>query len=282
MVDKDPTPEADAVPGDSIEPDIRDETTGTEAGVVATEAAVPTGRRGLRALVSTRMSGASMLIAVLVGLLGFALIVQVKSNSSESTLVNDRPDDLVRILSDLDARKDRLTTEISALQDTQRQLANGAQGRQAALAEASRRADELGILAGTLAATGPGLSITLAPVTRSIAAADVLDTVEELRGAGAEAMQVSGSGGGTVRVVASTFFIDTTGGVLVDGHTLTGTLTIDVIGDPQTMQTAISIPGGPVDTIKQHGGNLLIGPPGTIRVTALHFAGTMRYAHPVS
>ncbi len=60
----------------------------------------------------------------------------------------------MRILSDLEARESRLQSEISALEDSQRQLASGAQGRQAALAEAERRADELGILAGTLPAAG--------------------------------------------------------------------------------------------------------------------------------
>ena len=58
-----------------------------------------------------------MVIALLVGLLGFALIAQVQSNANSSTLDNDRPDDLVRILSDLDSRKDRLNTEIANLQE---------------------------------------------------------------------------------------------------------------------------------------------------------------------
>src|SRR2546421_549005 len=96
--------------------------------------------------------------------------------------------DLVRILSDLDAREERLRAEIASLEDTQRQLASGAQGREAALDQARRRADALGILAGTLPAQGPGLQIRFTAGGEPVRAATVLDAVEELRGAGAEAM----------------------------------------------------------------------------------------------
>jgi uncharacterized protein YlxW (UPF0749 family) len=111
----------------------------------------------------------------------------------------------------------------------------------------------------------------------------VLDLVEELRGAGAEAMEIGDSqNGATVRIIASTYFVDTDSGIVADGQKLSGTLTLTVIGDPQTMQTALSIPGGAVDTIKQHGGNVTMASPGTVRVTALHPATTPKYAQPAS
>ena len=48
------------------------------------------------------------MIALLVGLLAFALVVQVRSNVGDTQLENARQDDLVRILSDLNAREQRL------------------------------------------------------------------------------------------------------------------------------------------------------------------------------
>jgi len=240
-------------------------------------------RRFAKAVFTPKLTAANLVITLLVGLLGFALIVQVRSNASESTLANDRPDDLVRILSDLDARKDRLSTEISSLQSTVQQLNSGAQGRQAALAAAAKRADELGILGGTLPATGPGLVVNLVPAAnQQIPANTVLDTVEELRGAGAEAMQIGGGGTSPVRVVASTYFTESDGGVNVDGTTLVGTLSITVIGDPQTIQAALSIPGGVVDTVHNDGGTVQLDTPGTVNVTALRTPEALRYAHPVS
>jgi uncharacterized protein YlxW (UPF0749 family) len=277
-----PAGSTDPAPADSVATEANPEAPGPSR--TPESAPPPAAATGVLArLRGSRASGAGILIAVLVGLLGFALVAQVNSNQNASSLSSDRPDDLVRILSDLDARKDRLNTEISSLQQTQQELQSGAAGKQAALAEAAKRADDLGILAGTIAAEGPGLRITLSPGNDPIGAADVLDVVEELRGAGAEAMEIGDSrNGATVRVVASTYFIDADDGIAVDSHKMGGTLTLTVIGDPQTMQTALSIPGGAVDTVKQHGGNVTMASPGTVRVTALRQATTPKYAQPAS
>lgn len=228
-----------------------------------------------------RLSAAGAVIGLLLGLLGFAFVVQLRSNSTDEQLSADRPEDLVRILSDLDARKDRLGQEITTLQTTQQQLTAGSQNRQAALDEATRRADELGILAGTLQAQGPGMRVEFRSAAKPIQAADLLNAVEELRGAGAEAMQITGTGGTAVRIVASTSFVDGTGGgLVVDGTALTSPYTVTAIGDPPTMQIALNIPNGVVDDVRTHGGNVTITPAGTVLISALHPVTNPRYAQP--
>jgi uncharacterized protein YlxW (UPF0749 family) len=228
-----------------------------------------------------RLSAAGAMIGLLVGLLAFAIVVQVRSNAGETQLDNARQDDLVRILSDLDAREQRLRAEISVEENTLSQLGAGAAGRDAALEQARRRADELGILAGTLRARGEGLVIGLIPGAGRIRAATVLEAVEELRGAGAEAMQVSGAGAGAVRIVAQTSFVDSADGLVVDGQTLIGSLAITVIGPATTMRTALGIPGGVADAVARDGGSFVVDEPGEVRVDALHAAGPLQYAHPV-
>jgi uncharacterized protein YlxW (UPF0749 family) len=229
-----------------------------------------------------RLSGAGAVIGLLLGLLGFALVVQLRGNADDQQLASARQEDLVRILSDLDARQERLRQEISTLEESRRRLASGAQGREAALAEARRRADALGILAGTLPAEGPGLEIRFAPGGEPVRSETILDAVEELRGAGAEAMQIAGSNGATARIVASTYFVDAGDGLQVDGERLAAPYTVLVIGDPQTMQTALNIPGGVVDAVRQHGGNVTVRAAEQVRVSTLHPAGTPKYARPVS
>jgi uncharacterized protein YlxW (UPF0749 family) len=230
------------------------------------------------------VSAAGVVIGVLFALFGFALVVQLRSTTGNSQLESARPEDLVRILSDLNTREERLRTEISTLQVTRNQLQSGVQGREAALAEAKRRSDELGILAGTLPAQGEGLRLRLIQGGASpIRAATVLDAVEELRGAGAEAMQISGGDGTAVRIVASTYFVDGPGGVLVvDGHMLSAPYTIDVIGPAQTMRTALTIPGGVNDAVARDGGNVQVDEPETVHVDALHEGGELQWARPVS
>ncbi|MET8527873.1 DUF881 domain-containing protein [Micromonospora sp. NPDC005172] len=239
----------------SDEPTVVDEATVTSPA--------PAGR--------SRWSAAGLMIAVLLALLGFTLVVQLKTTSTDPTLGATRQEDLVRILSDLDARESRLQQDIRALEDSQRQLASGEQGRQAALDEATRRADELGILAGTLPAAGPGLTVQFSSGAKPITANRVLDAVQELRGAGAEAMQISGADRATVRVIASTYFLDgENGSLMVEGRRLTGPYTITVIGDPATMRTALNIPGGVVASVRGDGGNVTFGEREVAEVSALH------------
>ncbi len=79
--------------------------------------------------------------------LGFALVVQLKSRNTDAELSSARPEDLVRILSDLDSQQDRLRREISDLEDTKRQLDSGAQGQRGGSGrgpEARRRAGHPG------------------------------------------------------------------------------------------------------------------------------------------
>jgi uncharacterized protein YlxW (UPF0749 family) len=236
---------------------------------------------GRRPTTQSRWSSASLIIAVLLALLGFTLVVQLRTTSADPELAATRQEDLVRILSDLESQKERLRQDIAGLEDSQRQLASGAQGRQAALAEATRRADELGILAGTLPARGPGLTVTFSAGSKPIGAATVLDAVQELRGAGAEAMQIAG-GGATVRIVASTYFLDEGGGITVSGRRLTGPYTITVIGDPSTMRTALNIPGGVVASVSGDGGNVIVQEREVVDVATLSAPLDLKHARPVS
>lgn len=229
-----------------------------------------------------RPSRFGALVGVLVALLGFALAVQLKGNRQDQQLTSARPEDLVRILDDLDARRDRLRGEISALNDKKHQLSSGAQGRAAAEEEARRRADELGILAGTLAAQGPGLSVTFSAGSQPIPASVILNGVEELRGAGAEAMQLAGKGGPAVRIVASSSFVDSGSGLLVDGVRLAAPYTVSVIGDPATMRAALNIPGGVVDAVRRVAGSVSVREPAVVEVSALRRVAAPRYARPVS
>jgi uncharacterized protein YlxW (UPF0749 family) len=250
-----------------------------EAGVG--EPAPQPWRPSVRGLARPRVSVAGAVIGGLLVLLGFALVVQLRSNASDNQLTTARSADLVRILSELDARKDRLSQEITSLEGTKQQLEAGSEGRTAALTEATKRAEELGILAGTLPAQGPGMTVRLVPGSQALKAWLILDTVEELRGAGAEAMQIAGSSGVPVRVIASTYFTDAGTGLLVDGQTLAAPYVITVIGDPQVMQPALNIAGGVTDTVHQANGTVIVDQ-GTVRVTATHAATTPRYAQPAS
>jgi uncharacterized protein YlxW (UPF0749 family) len=73
-----------------------------------------------------------------------------------------------------------------------------------------------------------------------LSALDLLDVVNELRNAGAEALALNGH-----RLVAdSVFAVEGRGTVVVDGHPVRRPYHLEAIGDPDTIETALLRPGG--------------------------------------
>ncbi len=255
-------------------------TEGAEAeGAEAEGAEAEGGPGGRSALLSARFWGASpagLLIGLLLALLGFGLVIQLQSNTG-SGLVGRRQDDLVRILDDLSSREERLRQQIAALENTRDRLSAGGDSSQAALQEARRRAADLGILAGTLAAEGPGIEMTITDPYHQVTAEDMLDAIEELRGAGAEAISV-----GPARIgLSSAFTQDTpTSPIVVDGKSLTAPYQILAIGDPPTLATAMNIPGGVVDTVRSRDAETQIVQQKRLVIRALREVRAPQYAQP--
>jgi uncharacterized protein YlxW (UPF0749 family) len=218
-----------------------------------------------------------VLVGVLIGLLGFGIAVQVRSNTSTSGLPAARQEDLVRILDDLSSREDRLRRQIAELEAARSRLSTTGDTSSTALDEARKRSDALGILAGTVAAQGPGIVLTITDPAHRLAAEDLLDTVEELRAAGAEAIQVGG-----VRIGLDSSFTAADTGVAVDGVVVTVPYTILAIGDPPTLATAMGIPGGVADTAKRAGGEASTEERQQVVIRALRPAKTPRYSQPTN
>ena len=81
--------------------------------------------------------------------------------------------------------------------------------------------------------------MTVRDPEHAVRVADILDAIQELRGAGAETMQIDG-----VRVGVSTAVTGEAGHLMIDGRPITTPYEFVVIGSPQDMETAMNIPGG--------------------------------------
>src|SRR5699024_4768638 len=169
----------------------------------------------------------------------------------------------------------RLDDGIAELERTREGLTDSEGNSPEAIEAAQERADTLGILAGTERATGPGITLTIEDTDGEVDAATLLDAVQELRDAGAEAMQV-----GDVRIVAGTWFEDGDGGITADGRTIEAPYRFTAIGDPPTMSSAMEIPGGVSESVRSNGGDVTIREYDTINVEALHSDSSPRYAQP--
>ncbi|MGY1639203.1 DUF881 domain-containing protein [Geodermatophilus sp. SYSU D00742] len=237
------------------------------AGTPGAPGAAPTRRR--------RDPLAALLITVLTLLLGFAFAVQVRNTGTDDDLAGAREEDLVRILDELNASEDRLRAQIADQRAALRELTNSDSRSEAALQEARDRAEALGILNGTVAAQGPGLVMTIRDPEGEVRVADLLDAVQELRGAGAETMQIDG-----VRVGVSTAVTGDPGQLRVDGLAVSSPYEVVVIGSPQDLQTAMNIPGGVVDRVGRQGGTVEITQSDRVVVDALRPLDTPQYAAP--
>ena len=182
-----------------------------------------------------------LVVALLLAVVGFAAVVQVRTTDVDDSYSTLREQDLIDVLSGLAGTSQRARSEIDRLEQDKRDLQSDSRRLGAALEQAQQQVDTLNILAGLVPVTGPGVRITITEQTGPVDIDSVLDTVEELRSAGAEAMQFNGE----VRVVAQTSLEDAVGGFAVDGTLVTSPYVIDVIGDPHTLSRRPGLQPGP-------------------------------------
>ncbi|HEX5089473.1 MAG TPA: DUF881 domain-containing protein [Nocardioides sp.] len=198
----------------------------------------------------SRPTRGQVVVAVLVALVGFAGVTQVRTNQGDDTYAGLREQDLIDILNGLAGTTQRSESEIQRLEATRDELQSDTSARKAALEQARQQAQVLSILAGTVPVRGPGVTITINEVSGHVRVAPFIDMVQALRTAGAEAMQINHE----VRVIAQTSFEDGTGGLLVDGRLLEPPFTVDVIGNPDALVAALRFPDGPQDEFAQDDG----------------------------
>lgn len=215
----------------------------TEPGTTAT---ATTSTRSLLGQLAFQPSRPHLFIGVLFLVLGLLVTMAIVRPGQDEPWRSARTEDLVQILDDLGARQERLDAESARLTVLQRDLESGSTVE--AVAEAKRQLEALQVLTGTTPVTGPGLTILITDPDGTVDAPLLLDAVQELRDAGAEAIQV-----GTSRVVVDTWFADADGAVVVNGEPLTAPIRIVAIGEPDTMAAALSIPGGLADSVRTRG-----------------------------
>ncbi|MGC5364783.1 DUF881 domain-containing protein [Streptomyces sp. DT24] len=233
-----------------------------------------TGRQRLAAgLWPPRVTRAQLIVALLLFGLGLGLAIQVRSTSDNSALRGARQEDLVRILDELDDRTQRLEDEKQRLDSQRTELENSSDQAEEARKQTQEKERQLGILAGTVAAHGPGITLTINDPGGAIKPDMLLDAIQELRAAGAEAIQING-----VRVVANTFFAGEPGDIKVDGRKVKSPYRFEVIGKPQDLEPALNIPGGVVQTLEKEQATVHVERAEDIVVDALRRAERPDYA----
>ncbi len=190
-------------------------------------------------------TGSIVLVIGVTAVVGFLAVGQLRgSEAFRQRLEAETEGDLTRILAGLTTEADALRDEISALklQLVQLQSSNEADSASTAAAEAQLRA--LRVLAGTVAVSGPGLTIRIDDPDDAIQYDTLIDVVAELRDAGAEALALNGR-----RLGAASAFGEVDGRISIDGITISAPYTVTAIGPAATLEGGLKIPGGALDVL---------------------------------
>ena len=242
----------------------------------------PVRRTGLSGLVRggrSRMAFGTLAVLLCL-LLGVAIVTQVRQNESGDSLETARPADLLVLLDSLRQREATLNAEVNELQKTLNSLQASGNNDQAAIAAAQARLAALSILAGAVGATGPGVTVTIDDPGPGVAPEAMLDVVNELRAAGAEAIEINDAHQ-SVRVGVDTWVVGMPGSLTIDAKTLSPPYSILAIGDPPTLAAAMNIPGGAEDSIKRVGARMSVRQADRVDVTTLRQPKPHQYAQPV-
>ncbi|WP_371152190.1 DUF881 domain-containing protein [Buchananella felis] len=222
-----------------------------------------------------RVTRGSIAVFLAATLLGFGVVTQWRQQV-ENPLASMRQDDLVRYLDELTRRNEQLEAEELDLRAQLAELQRGADSEAAARAAAEQQAQVDGILAGTLPARGSGIIAWVTDPDAKLTAATVVNLLEELRNAGAEAISVN-----NVRITATSWVKRTGDTLVIDDVPVVSPLVITAIGEPQTLAVALAIPGGAQAQIKAAGASIRVEEHDSVNVEAVRQIEEPQYARVV-
>ncbi|RYX82520.1 DUF881 domain-containing protein [bacterium] len=155
-------------------------------------------------------------------------------------------DKLVALVGDLRARGGLSATQIKNLTDQIKSLQV-----QACLTPMTGQGIRIVLSDNPQAASGGGNPSL--PLPGLVHDYDVLQVVNELRAAKADAIGVHGAGGKVIRVTGATPIRCVGPVIFIDWKPVAAPFTIEAVGDAKTLQSAIEMPGGIVENLQVQG-----------------------------
>lgn len=177
-------------------------------------------------------------LTVVCAVLGFLVVVQLKSQASAPGLSGQTAQELTVLVANLSTRNDQLRDEISTLEAQATDLSEG-QTRGDSSVDAVR-SDLARVKAwiGLAPVRGPGVEVTVAG---PLPGDGVEDLLNELRNAGAEAIAVEDT-----RIVPGAVVAGASGSLTLGDQALGNPLHIRAIGTPSILTGSLTRVGGPI------------------------------------
>jgi uncharacterized protein YlxW (UPF0749 family) len=193
---------------------------------------------------------------------GLLLSVTLRGADSDELFENSNESDLIVLLDSLQQRLSRLQAEQFELRSARSDILAG--DSKEALAKAQEQLFAMNVLNGSVPVQGSGLEVRV-QTEENFSYDLMLSLVQELRDAGAEAIEVNG-----LRINARSYFGQTLNGIVtLNGERIFPVYLLKVIGDAETIETALTIPGGVVDSIASEGGSVYISPIEIVQILSI-------------
>ncbi|MDQ3991040.1 MAG: DUF881 domain-containing protein [Actinomycetota bacterium] len=189
-------------------------------------------------------------LVVVAAAVGFLVAVQAGHVGERSSrLAAETPENLTAILADLNAEADRLARSVASLRVKLQKYRTSATDVDLQVRDAQRALADLRVLSGIVPVRGPGVSLRIVDPKGTVGWEAMLDVVQELRDAGAEAIALNDR-----RIVGSSWLGPADGGIAVDGEPVAAPYRFDAIGSSGVIREALAIPGGPLSFIQTQAG----------------------------
>lgn len=212
----------------------------------------PDSRHRLRQAFFSAPRGIHIVLLGICFSLGFAIASQVIAQR-EDPFESLSQQDLVVLLEELSDREDALRSERADLTSQLAALEDSATKREAAIKAAQEARALARINAAVVPVEGPGITMIVKDPQGTLTASQFVMAIGELRNAGAEAASING-----VRLTMRSAFTMCEGHVCVDGQRLSPPYLWNVIGESQTVATALDIPGGSATQMRAKGADVTI------------------------
>jgi uncharacterized protein YlxW (UPF0749 family) len=217
-------------------------------------------------------------------LMGIMLSVQFRTSESYGTDLRDssRVDELVLKNSSLSDEKDALSQEVVSLRE---KLTNVDTGNQLTL-DLQAELKKSNMAAGLIPVYGPGIIVTLDDSPRAIQPGgnpndllvhdeDILKVVNEMRASGAEAISVNDE-----RITAMSEIRCAGTTILVNTNKIAPPFIIKATGDPQLLESGLSIRGGQLEILKTFGLQVQLERSDRIDIPAYNGALKIQFTNP--
>lgn len=204
-------------------------------------------------------------LTLICSLLGVMIGVQYNTVKQQSlSTEQQRLSEITQALQQTQTERDALQEKNEMLEKTIQEYQDGTYG--------GTDAEQLRIFAGLTAVSGAGVHVTMNDSSGSksgdmnaylVHAEDLLSVVNELNGAGAEAISINGQ-----RMVAGSAITCSGSIVTVNGVRVAAPFEILAVGDADVMQAALKFPGGVVDSLAPWGIEITIRREASVTVPA--------------